>query len=91
MTKPLALIIEDDPVFARILLQLAHERALKGIVALRGITALSLAREFQPGAITLDISLPDMAGWTILDRLKHDPVTRHIAVHIISGDEGRRE
>ena len=77
-------------MFARILVTLAHERGLKAIVALRGVTALSLAREFQPGAITLDISLPDMAGWTILDRLKHDPATRHIAVHIISGDEGRR-
>ena len=51
---------------------------------------MSLAREFKPGAITLDIGLPDMAGWTILDRLKHDPATRHIPVHIISGDENRR-
>ena len=51
---------------------------------------MSLAREFKPGAITLDITLPDVAGWTILDRLKHDPATRHIPVHIISGDENRR-
>ena len=43
---------------------------------------MTLAREFKPGAITLDINLPDMAGWTILDRLKHDPATRHIPVHI---------
>ena len=84
------MIIEDDPVFARILLQLAHERGLKAVVSLRGVTALALAREFQPGAVTLDISLPDMAGWTILDQLKHDPLTRHISVHIISGDESRR-
>jgi CheY-like chemotaxis protein len=59
-------------------------------VALRGGTALSLAREFGPGAVTLDITLPDMAGWTILDRLKHDPETRHIPVHVITGDENRR-
>jgi CheY-like chemotaxis protein len=59
-------------------------------VALRGNTALSLAREFKPEAVTLDIGLPDMIGWTILDRLKHDPQTRHIPVHIISGDEDRR-
>ncbi|MBZ5606167.1 MAG: response regulator, partial [Acidobacteriia bacterium] len=84
------LIVEDDTTFARILVDLAHEQGLKALVALRGSSAISLAREFQPGAITLDISLPDMAGWTILDRLKHDPATRHIPVHVISGDENRR-
>jgi CheY-like chemotaxis protein/two-component sensor histidine kinase len=87
---PVLLIIEDDVTFARILLDLAHDKGLKVLIALRGSTALSLAREFKPGAITLDISLPDMVGWTILDRLKHDPGTRHIPVHIISGDENRR-
>jgi len=87
---PVLLIVEDNITFARILLDLAHERGLKALVALRGGTALSLAREFIPGAITLDIVLPDMAGWTILDRLKHDPATRHIPVHVISGDENRR-
>jgi len=81
---PVLLIVEDNITFARILLDLAHERGLKALVALRGGTALSLAREFIPGAITLDIVLPDMAGWTILDRLKHDPATRHIPVHVIS-------
>jgi len=84
------LIVEDDQTFARILLDMAHERGLKALVALRGSSALSLAREFQPGAITLDIALPDMAGWTIVDLLKHDPLTRHIPIHIISGDENRR-
>ncbi|HEX4274937.1 MAG TPA: HAMP domain-containing protein [Bryobacteraceae bacterium] len=88
--EALILIIEDDVTFARILLDLARERGLKALVALRGGTALSLARQFKPGAITLDLNLPDMAGWTILDRLKHDPATRHIPVHIISGDENRR-
>ncbi|HUQ95815.1 MAG TPA: HAMP domain-containing protein [Bryobacteraceae bacterium] len=89
-SDPVLLIVEDDITFARILLDLAHDRGLKALVALRGATALSLAREFIPGAITLDIQLPDMAGWTILDRLKHDPATRHIPVHVISGDENRR-
>ena len=84
------LIVEDDITFARILVDLAHDHHLKALVALRGSSAMSLAREFKPGAITLDITLPDMAGWTILDRLKHDPATRHIPVHIISGDEDRR-
>jgi HAMP domain-containing protein/signal transduction histidine kinase/DNA-binding response OmpR family regulator len=84
------LIVEDDITFARILVDLAHDHGLKALVALRGSSAISLAREFRPGAITLDIGLPDMAGWTILDRMKHDPITRHIPVHIISGDENRR-
>jgi signal transduction histidine kinase/DNA-binding response OmpR family regulator len=84
------LVIEDDITFVRILIDLAHEHGLKALTALRGSSAIALAREFKPGAITLDINLPDMAGWTILDRLKHDPATRHIPVHIISGDENRR-
>jgi len=87
---PVLLVVEDDVTFARILVDLAHDRGIKVLVALRGSTALTLAREFSPGAITLDINLPDMAGWTILDRLKHDPATRHIPVHVISGDENRR-
>jgi hypothetical protein len=87
---PVLLIVEDDVTFARILVDLAHERGIKVLVAVRGGTALTLAREFVPGAITLDITLPDAAGWTILDRLKHDPATRHIPVHVISGDENRR-
>jgi len=87
---PVLLIVEDDPTFARILLDMAHDRGIRGLVALRGATALPLAREFNPGAVTLDITLPDMAGWTILDRLKHDPATRHIPVHVITGDEDRR-
>jgi CheY-like chemotaxis protein len=84
------LIVEDDVTFARILVDMAHDRGIRALVALRGATALPLAREFNPGAITLDITLPDMAGWTILDRLKHDPATRHVPVHVITGDEDRR-
>ena len=87
---PVLLIVEDDATFARILVDMAHDRAIKALVAQRGHAALTLAREFAPGAITLDITLPDMAGWTILDRLKHDPATRHIPVHVITGDENRR-
>jgi len=87
---PSLLIVEDDVTFARILVDMAHDHGLKALVALRGVTALALAREFRPAAVTLDISLPDMVGWTILDRLKHDPLNRHIPVHIISGDENRR-
>ncbi|HJP56101.1 MAG TPA: response regulator, partial [Gemmatimonadales bacterium] len=81
------LIAEDDPDFAAIMLDLARQHGFKGLVALRADKALALAREFQPTAITLDLRLPDADGWTILDRLKHDPHTRHIPVQIISVDE----
>jgi CheY-like chemotaxis protein len=83
------LIVEDDVTFARILMEMAHDRGIRVVVAQRGAMALPLAREFRPAAITLDIGLPDMAGWTILDQLKHDPATRHIPVHVITGDEHR--
>jgi CheY-like chemotaxis protein len=49
-----------------------------------------MAREFKPNAITLDIRMPVMDGWTVLDRLKHDPTTRHIPVHVLSVEEGRQ-
>ncbi len=84
------LIVEDDMKFARILLDMAQEQEFKGIVAHNGSTGLALAQEFQPTAIILDIHLPGMDGWTVLDRLKHDPNTRHIPVHIMSVEEGRQ-
>jgi CheY-like chemotaxis protein len=84
------LIVEDDATFARIMVDLAHRRGIKVVVALRGATAISLAREFQPSAITLDVRLPDMSGWTLLDRLKHDSRTAHIPVHILSGHENNK-
>jgi HAMP domain-containing protein/CheY-like chemotaxis protein/signal transduction histidine kinase len=81
------LIVEDDPGYARILLEAARESGFKGVVAMQGETALQRAKEYRPHAITLDIKLPDTDGWAVLDRLKHDPVTRHIPVHIISVEE----
>jgi CheY-like chemotaxis protein len=84
------LIIEDDINFARILLDMARKQGFKAIVALRSDIGLAIAREFKPDAITLDIRLPGMDGWTVLDRLKHDPSTRHIPVHILSVEEGQQ-
>ena len=84
------LIIEDDPHYARILLGLAHDKGFKGIIATSGATGLSLARQFRPAAISLDIFLPDMLGWTLLNQLKLDPATRHIPVQIVTLDEERQ-
>jgi CheY-like chemotaxis protein len=83
----LLLIVEDDALFAQILLDLAHEKGFKGLVAGRGDMALALARKYKPDAITLDIKLPDQEGWTVLDRLKHDSETSHIPVHVITAYE----
>ncbi|HEY9609576.1 MAG TPA: response regulator [Allocoleopsis sp.] len=84
------LIIEDDLKFARILLDMAREQGFKVLVAARSDIGLAMAREYQPDAITLDIQLPGMDGWMVLDRLKHDPNTRHIPVHILTVEDGRQ-
>ncbi|HYU69749.1 MAG TPA: response regulator [Burkholderiales bacterium] len=78
------LIVEDDAKFAATLLDVARESGFKGVVALDGNTALVLVKELAPDAITLDLKLPDMDGWAVLDLLKHDPKTRHIPVSVIS-------
>jgi CheY-like chemotaxis protein len=79
------LIVEDDADFARVELQMARERGFKGVVATRGDEGLSLAHEFRPDAIILDMRLPVRDGWQVLDQLKRHPETRHIPVHIVSG------
>jgi CheY-like chemotaxis protein len=84
------LIIENDVNFARVLLEMARNKEFKAIVALDGETGLDLAHEYQPDAITLDIDLPGIDGWTVLDRLKHNSSTRHIPVHIVSGVSKRQ-
>jgi HAMP domain-containing protein/CheY-like chemotaxis protein len=85
------LVIEDDLTFAATMLEMARQSGFKGVVATAGQQALELARAVKPDAITLDLRLPDIDGWVLLDRLKHDPSTRHIPVHVVSGlDEERR-
>jgi len=85
------LVVEDDVTFAMTMLEMARASGFKGVVATGGHQALELARSVKPDAITLDLKLPDLDGWVLLDRLKHDAATRHIPVHIVSGvDEERR-
>jgi CheY-like chemotaxis protein len=83
------LIVEDDANFARIMMAAAKEEGFKVLVAQRGVDALTLARAHRPTAISLDIFLPDMLGWTVLSQLKQDPTTRHIPVQIVTLDEDR--
>ncbi len=84
------LVVEDDPHYARIMMDLAHDEGFKVLVAARGEDALDLAMEFKPTAVSLDIFLPDMLGWTVLNQLKQNPQTRHIPVQIVTLDEDRQ-
>jgi HAMP domain-containing protein/CheY-like chemotaxis protein len=84
------LIVEDDVHYARILCDLARDTGFKVLMASSGAEALTLAREFQPTAVSLDVFLPDMLGWTVLNHLKQNPSTRHIPVQMLTLDDDRR-
>jgi CheY-like chemotaxis protein len=83
------LIVEDDPHYARVLRDLSRDRGFKVLVATGGAEALALAKEFHPTAVSLDVFLPDMLGWTVLNHLKQDAATRHIPVQMLTLDEDR--
>ncbi|MBY0230238.1 MAG: response regulator, partial [Gemmataceae bacterium] len=83
------LIVENELGFARFLLDAAREKGFKGLVTSYGASALTLTREYKPDAITLDIHLPDIDGWRVLERLKNDISTRHVPVFVISTEESR--
>jgi HAMP domain-containing protein/CheY-like chemotaxis protein/signal transduction histidine kinase len=83
------LIVEDDPHYARVLADLSRDKGFKVLVASRGAEALALAREYHPTAVSLDVFLPDMLGWTVLNHLKQDSATRHIPVQMLTMDEDR--
>ena len=72
------------------IMDLARDHGFKVLVAMRGVDALELAKQFQPTAVSLDVFLPDMLGWTVLSQLKQNPLTRHIPVQIITLDEDRQ-
>jgi HAMP domain-containing protein/signal transduction histidine kinase/DNA-binding response OmpR family regulator len=81
------LIVEDDPHYARVLSDLSRDKGFKVLIAMTGAEALSLAQEYTPAAISLDVFLPDMLGWTVLNHLKQDSRTRHIPVQMLTLDE----
>jgi CheY-like chemotaxis protein len=83
------LIVEDDAHYARVLCDLSRDKGFKVLVASRGAEALALAQEYHPTAVSLDVFLPDMLGWTVLNHLKQDPATRHIPVQMLTLDEDR--
>ena len=85
----LVFIVEDDLLFAKLMVDKAHENGLKAIVIPKGGEVLDYLIQFSPSAITLDINMPDMNGWKVLDRLKNDLALRHIAIYVISGEEDR--
>ncbi|HSR64045.1 MAG TPA: response regulator, partial [Xanthomonadaceae bacterium] len=87
--EPSLLVVEDDPRYATVLRDHARSCGFKVLVANRGNEALRLVRDYRPSAITLDIFLPDMLGWTVLARLKQDSATRHIPVQVITVEEER--
>jgi HAMP domain-containing protein/CheY-like chemotaxis protein/signal transduction histidine kinase len=84
------LVVEDDPHYARILLDLARGRGFKVLLAPTGADALTLMRKHRPTAVSLDVFLPDMLGWTVLNQLKRNPETRHIPVQILTVEDERQ-
>jgi CheY-like chemotaxis protein/HAMP domain-containing protein/GAF domain-containing protein len=87
---PVMLIVEDDPAYAQIVADLARGQGFKVLIASRGADAMDLARRYRPTAVSLDVFLPDMLGWTVLSQLKHDPETRHIPVQVVTLDDDRQ-
>src|ERR1700754_1685345 len=81
------LIVEDDPAFARILADMIHRKGHRVLAAADGESGLTLARRYRPTGILLDVMLPGMDGWTVIERLKTDAATRHIPVHFISATD----
>lgn len=85
--RRILLVVEDDQTFAAILRDLAREMGFRSLVAGTAQDALNLAQQYMPSAIVLDVGLPDQSGLSVLDRLKRDVRTRHIPIHIVSGDD----
>ncbi len=87
---PVLLLVEDDPHYASLMMDLARSEGFKVLLAARGADALAMAREYKPTAVSLDVFLPDMLGWSVLGQLKQDPELRHIPVQMLTLDEDRQ-
>jgi CheY-like chemotaxis protein/signal transduction histidine kinase/CHASE3 domain sensor protein len=85
--KRCVLVVEDDPAFARILFDLAHELGYDCLVAQQAFEGVALARQHIPDAALLDVRLPDDTGLSVLQQLKEAPATRHIPVHMMSAED----
>jgi signal transduction histidine kinase/DNA-binding response OmpR family regulator/CHASE3 domain sensor protein len=90
-TDKVLLIVEDDTVFAKTLLDFSRKKGYKGLVAVSGDAGIRMAKTYKPTGILLDIQLPVKNGWEVMEVLKNDPLTRHIPVHIISSFEVKNE
>ena len=91
MREKTVLIIEDDGDFSGVLTDLAADYGLEGHVCSDGESGLEYARHYRPSAIILDIGLPGMDGWQVMEKLKADPRTKDIPVHFLSGKDERRK
>jgi CheY-like chemotaxis protein len=83
------LVVEDDLRFGKIMIEKAHEKGMKAIVATNYLEVFDYINRFSPIAITLDVKLPDTSGWKVIDLLRNDLTYRHIPIHVISGEENR--
>ena len=88
-TDKVVLVVEDDLRFSRIIIERAHERDLKAVVATNYLEVFDFINRFSPIAITLDVKLPDTSGWKVIDLLRNDLNYRHIPIYVISGEENR--
>jgi HAMP domain-containing protein/CheY-like chemotaxis protein/signal transduction histidine kinase len=88
--EPILMVVEDDPHYARVLVNLAKERGFKVLLARTGADALIFARKYPLSAVSLDVFLPDMLGWTVLNQLKRSSETRHIPVQVLTVEDERQ-
>ena len=88
--RPLIMIVEDDPIFAQILGEIAEEQGFAHMVVVRGRDVMAAIRQYRPAALSLDIQLPDIDGWALLDMLKNDDSTQHLPIHVISVVEDQK-